>query len=476
MSALIPTIQRVAVLAAVAGLLSAASAFKLSAAPQSGRTSQPAGTAAQAGRASQPVRTTTQAGRSAAPATDKLPELVYVCPMPQDADATSDKPGNCVKCNMVLQPVRLTEAWSCLSNTAFLQKQPGKCRTDGSDLVRVTARLYFSCAATPDVKEANPGRCVDGKAREEKLEVYQHGDHNPKHGGVLYMAGDGWHHIEGTYPSAGLVRAYFYDEFTRPMAVRGFSARAVITDVTGKELTSVTLKPGRITNTLEGNIPGAKAPLSVQLRVAFKPGEKETPFDFPFPDYTKEPAASVVTKNGASAPVTTAPKPATAVSAGTPAATPVAAAKPSSGATTPPTAIASETPQGSPLPQPGNQYEAMFDKMIEIAPMPDTARGIVAELERSSAEVKELLDQGQLPLIWVPALRTKDAAVALEAHVNELREPQRPLASAAVNTVVRTAWELDDLGDGGDKDKILGVHALFAAAVKELATIYDSVR
>ena len=112
--------------------------------------------------------------------------------------------------------------------------------------------------------------------------------------------------------------------------------------------------------------------------------------------------------------------------------------------------------------------------MIEIAPMPDNAKGIVEELKKSSAEVKDLLDQGKLPLIWVPALRTKDAAIALEAHLKELREPQRRIATGAVNDVVRTAWELDNLGDGGDKDKILGVHSLFTTAVDQLIALYDA--
>ncbi len=53
-----------------------------------------------------------------------------------------------------------------------------------------------------------------------------HGDHNPRHGGILFMAPNGFHHLEGTLNEDGTFRLYLYDDFTRPIGVEGFEARA----------------------------------------------------------------------------------------------------------------------------------------------------------------------------------------------------------------------------------------------------------
>ena len=44
-----------------------------------------------------------------------------------------------------------------------------------------------------------------------------HGDHATKHGGTLFMAADGWHHLEGVLPSRHEFRLYLYNNFTLPI-------------------------------------------------------------------------------------------------------------------------------------------------------------------------------------------------------------------------------------------------------------------
>ena len=60
-----------------------------------------------------------------------------------------------------------------------------------------------------------------------------HGDHNPKHGGIFFMAPDNWHHLEGTYPAAGRFRVYVYDDYSKPLSIA--EARKVRGRVVTKE-------------------------------------------------------------------------------------------------------------------------------------------------------------------------------------------------------------------------------------------------
>src|SRR6185369_4211134 len=91
-----------------------------------------------------------------------------------------------------------------------------------------------------------------------------------------------------------IFRVYFYDDFTRPLAITGFSATAVRTDSNGKPIASpIAIKPGRTRdrNTLETAIPGATLPANFTLRVKFKADDKERQFDFAFTEYSREPVA-----------------------------------------------------------------------------------------------------------------------------------------------------------------------------------------
>lgn len=100
-----------------------------------------------------------------------------------------------------------------------------------------------------------------------------HGDHNPKHGGIFFMAPDLFHHLEGVI-DGGEFRLYIYDNLTKPLDVRQFHARAGDT----------TLDAAADGSYLR--MPFAKAsdddPPEVTAFVRFAAADREERFDFVF--------------------------------------------------------------------------------------------------------------------------------------------------------------------------------------------------
>jgi hypothetical protein len=379
-------------------------------------------------------------GCSGTPPADDLPPIVYMCPMLKDADVLEDHAGKCPKCGMELKPVRIVKAWSCLNNTAFIQEGPGKCRTNGTDMVPITASVFWTCIQSPTERAMNPGKCPDGSDRVKKFEPRLHGDHNPRHGGQLFMADDGWHHVEGTHPSPGVFRVFFYDDWTRPLVPKGFAARIVVKDSTGKEAATIPLRAGAIPNAMDATIPNAAVPLSTSLRVLFKNGEPEKSFDFTFKEYSREP--------GEPAEVTAAPAPPQQ-----------------------PPARVEDPPVLSPM-------NVIPVGTFQLEPIPTQTREVLAELNARSKELSEKIEQ-RAPMgeYWVPALRTKDLALALvNAHLKEIPAGRRTAAENAAGRLLRSAYAIDNFGDLGDFEKILSAHEEFVLAVNDLKSAYATIK
>jgi hypothetical protein len=403
-------------------------------------------------------------------AQQKMP-VSYICTMPGDENVVEDKPGICPnpKCKMVLQPARIEQAWACGNNTSIIRVNPGKCPVDGRDLVPVTVAHFFACN---DERQyfADAGKCADGSARVERREIRAHGDHNPVHGGQFFMAEDNWHHVEGTYPSTGLFRAFFYDNFKKPLPGKSFSGSLIVLDKADKELATLPLAASRDGNTLEARIPPqlATLPLRAKATIKYDPKAREQPFDFVFNELSKDPGPAKpapATTTGAAAPARPAASTAKPAPAGAAANTP---APPPAAATVAPPADSQEPLI---LDSPTNIPPALADALDE-SKLPNGTPELLAELAKRASDVEALVNEGNLSQVWLPATATKTVALVLEGHANSLPERQRIAVSDSVKRVVTSAWELDAFGDLGDRKKITEAYQRLATAVGDLKAAY----
>ncbi|HEX9368863.1 MAG TPA: heavy metal-binding domain-containing protein [Vicinamibacterales bacterium] len=219
-----------------------------------------------------------------------IPPVSWSCPM--HAEVVDDKAGKCPICGMTLQPVRLALVWSCPIHPDVSEPGAGRCRRCGRDLLRVTKALSFTCRVHPKIDVVDPGRCpICRRTLVAKYTIRPHGDHNPKHGGYFLMASNNWH-IEMTHPSVSVFRLYVYDDYSKPFAPRGLTARIIeAPDAAGRraDVSIAFVRPARA-RYLEARVTSLGVPATIAAKVRFEAGDKEYRFDFVFPEYSREPA------------------------------------------------------------------------------------------------------------------------------------------------------------------------------------------
>ena len=433
---------------------------------------------------------------SSAQAPRQLPPLQYTCPM--HPEVLEDKAGTCHICKMALEPTRIdTELnYSCPNHPAVITLKPGSCPLDRRELVPVVVTLHWTCKQSPDQKLMDPGKCADGGERQLVKQIRAHGDHNPRHGGGFFMAQDQWHHVEGTYPRAGLFRAYFYDNYTQPMEPKGIAGRVVTreefdyTTKTTKELESFPLTLSRDGKTLEATLknvpaPSTDTPTKIVMKIKISKDAPEQPFTFGFVEYSKEPAAAPATTATAGAKAgAPAGKPtsAAATSTTTTSTTTTTTAKPAAAAATTTTAAPAPTPEAPPVvaqasvPPLTNCEPNMTrtDALLLSDALPRTSKALLGLLTMCSDEVQKLVQGAQFGFVYQPTMLGKDIALALESHVNELPAARRPQAEDAIRRTVLAAWQLDMFGDMGNQEKITEAFNHFAAAIAAVKTAYGA--
>jgi len=264
-----------------------------------------------------------------------------------------------------------------------------------------------------------------------------HGNHNPQHGGQFFMAPDNWHHLEGAFPRAGLVRIYLYDDYTRPLPLE--QAKVVQGRIVTKEITDartnttrevafpLTLTPdGRY---LEAKVDSKAVPAPMVAKIKFRTDGPESRFDFTFQRFSTDPSAAA------------------------PAADPRL------------TISTSTTESLLAPPDPG-----------QLMVIPDTVEVMVAELSVRNRQLRELIDRGALSEVYVPAFQAKALAIAIERHSAQLTPELRQRIEPSLQRLVRTAWLLDAFGDLGNRQQITAAYAGFESAVAEIESMFQTGR
>jgi hypothetical protein len=324
-----------------------------------------------------------------APQVERESFEVWLCPVHRDEQST--RAGNCPVCERELVHRILVPSYACPMHQHIDEEEPGECPVCNMKLVSTTRELQFYCSERPDIVSSLPGECPDGSPMLMRSVPMAHGDHNPKHGGILFMAPNGFHHLEGTLDDDGVFRLYLYDDFTKPIDARDFRAKA------GETALDAEPDGAFLSTQLEE---AGKYPAEIVLYLSFPEEDEAARFDFIF-------------------------------------------------------ASAS-----------GTDVATEPDLVLPEFRIPDTSDGIFEEILVRDARVRDLIERGVWPDLYIPALEAKDLVLALvEAEGDRVAVPAKRL--------VRAAWLLDNYGDEGNRLRVEEAYRLFERAIRELREAYE---
>ena len=345
-------------------------------------------------------------GQAVSAAEDGFPDdgyTVWLCPMHRDHQAAAE--GRCALCGMAFVRRTLVTRHVCLGvEDGVAVESPGVCPETGEPLVPATREVVWSCPGAPDRFFFEPGVCESGAPRERSTRPSEHGDHNPRHGGILFMAPNGEHHLEGALED-GRFRLYFYDSFTRPLPSAPFEARLVPADEMGDPAgapLALTGTPDALDDALETAVsrtPGERAAFTAFVR--FPDREDEDRFDFIFLSEAERAALAAAAGGG----------------------------------------------NGPPAP-------------LELR-TPDDPQELLDAIRERDRRVQALIAAGRWADLFIPALEAKQLALAYGE-----RAAERPWA--ALKRIVRGAWLLDLHGDRGDRVRVGEAYEIFAEGMRGL--------
>ena len=283
----------------------------------------------------------------------------------------------------------------------------------GSNWVQIDGPVrnpyYGSMMLTCGVVDAAPGA---------------HMDHSPRHGGRVFMAPDSFHHIEGAYPEPGVFRLYATDNYREPVDVTMWMGRVVLEEdydpATDEfiEVEAAFLLPSPDGAYLEAEVGDRPLPTDFIAKIRMVEDYPEDRFDFIFTELTSD------------APVLTVPAP-------------------------------TDVPATLPLAE-------------RIRPrIPERTLDIVGGIDDRNDEIAQLIAEGRFTEIFIPALQSKELALALDQRAEALPTEGRNQVRIAVRSLVRAAWLLDWYGDLGNKQQVSEAHDVFDEAVRGINRVYD---
>jgi hypothetical protein len=321
---------------------------------------------------------------------------------------------------MLAQSDKPTESiWSCPVHAVVSEQNPGKCPICRRDLVIVTATVSWVCPDRPEVERPSPGKCADGSQAEKRYVQSTHANHNPRHGGLFFMAPDLWHHLEGTYESDEIFRVYLYDDYTKPLQpdlTKQVTGRLVTNETfdaatkTTREITAFPLKMSTDGDYLEARLGRMKFPADVTAKLKFKGGDQEYRFDFTFAEFSVDKAAT-----------------------------------------------------------PSDVPSSLFE-------VPDDLAEVLKLLDERVALIGALVQKGAFSEVWVPAFQAKDLSLSLDARTRTLPLAKRAVATGEVERLVRAAWMLDASGDTGNRSDVEEAYGALASAAREVKATFGVLK